>query len=283
MINHPPAYDINPGNVTEKVIASFAMTSAREQQLLTSLVSHLHGFARENRLTHEEWAKAVGFLFRCGEISDEKRDEFMLLSDVLGLSSFVDMTDAPEGATEGSVLGPFYASDSPERPVGADLRPDGVGEPVLVQGRVLDPDGRPIPGALIDMWQTAENGLYATQDQTLPDDAFRCKMRCDAEAGFSFVTVMPGPYKVPDDGPVGDLLHAGGRTAWRPAHFHFLIMAPGHRALTTEIFFEGDPYLGTDAVFGVRRSLIVAPLQDQGRRRVDLVFRLVPAALSEAA
>ncbi|MCB8881508.1 6-chlorohydroxyquinol-1,2-dioxygenase [Acidisoma cellulosilytica] len=282
-MDRPPAYDIHPGNVTDKVIASFTMKTAREKQLLASLVSHLHGFARENRLTHEEWAKAVGFLFRCGEISNEKRDEFMLLSDVLGLSSFVDMTDAPEGATEGSVLGPFYASDSPERPVGADLRPGGEGEPVLVRGRVLDAAGKPISGAMIDMWQTAENGLYATQDEALPDQAFRCKMRCDDAAGFSFVTVMPGPYKVPDDGPVGDLLHAGGRTAWRPAHFHFMILAPGHRALTTEIFFEGDPYLGTDAVFGVRKSLIVAPQEERGQKLVDLTFRLVPAALSDAA
>jgi hydroxyquinol 1,2-dioxygenase len=202
---------------------------------------------------------------------------------VLGLSSFVDMTDAPEGATEGSVLGPFYASDSPERPLGADLRPGGLGEPVWVHGRVQDAGGTPIRGAMIDMWQTAENGLYATQDGALPDDAFRCKMRCDDTGAFSFVTVMPGPYKVPDDGPVGELLRAGGRTAWRPAHFHFMVMAPGHRALTTEIFFEGDPYLGTDAVFGVRKSLIVAPQDKQGRRVIDLAFRLVAASLSDAA
>jgi hydroxyquinol 1,2-dioxygenase len=277
MDTHAPAYDINPENVTEKVIASFSMETPRGRQLLTSLVIHLHGFARENQLTHDEWAMAVGFLFRCGEISSAKRDEFMLLSDVLGLSSFVDMTDAPVGATEGSVLGPFYASDSPEVAVGADLRPTHHGAGLLVRGVVQDAEGQPIQGAAIDMWQTGENGLYATQDDHVPDSAFRCKMACNEDGRFTFVTVLPGPYMVPDDGPVGELLRAGGRTAWRPAHFHFLIMAPGFRSITTEIFFEGDRYLGTDAVFGVRKSLIVAPHREGDRDIIDLVFRLAAA------
>ncbi|WP_216850551.1 MULTISPECIES: dioxygenase [unclassified Acidisoma] len=269
-----PAYDISPANVTEKVIASFVMKTPRQQQLLNSLVGHLHSFARENQLTHAEWAEAIGFLFRCGEISSDKRDEFMLLSDVLGLSSLVDMTDAPQGATEGSVLGPFYASDSPQVPLGGDLRPTADGTGQLVLGRVVDVDGAPVPGAAIDMWQTAENGLYATQDDAVPDNAFRCKMRCADDGTFSFTTVLPGPYMVPDDGPVGELLRAGGRTAWRPAHFHFLVMAPGHRSVTTEIFVAGDRYLGSDAVFGVRKSLIVAAEQKDGRPVIDLTFRL---------
>ncbi len=271
-----PAYDIHPGNVTEKVIASFHMRSERESQLLAGLVTHLHAFAREHHVTHEEWAKAVGFLFRCGEISSEKRDEFMLLSDVLGLSSLVDMTDAPKGATEGSVLGPFYASDSPLLPIGADLRASPEDAPLLVRGVVRSTGGGGAPGASIDMWQTNLNGLYATQDDAVPDDALRCKMHCAPDGSFHFTTVLPGPYMVPDDGPVGELLRAGGRTAWRPAHFHFLLRADGHRPITTEIFIAGDPHLGSDAVFGVRKSLIVEPVTEDGQRVVELAFTLAP-------
>jgi hydroxyquinol 1,2-dioxygenase len=267
-----PAYDIHPGNVTEKVIASFRMQSERESQLLAGLITHLHAFARENRLTHAEWAKAIGFLFRCGEISSAKRDEFMLLSDVLGLSSLVDMTDAPEGATEGSVLGPFYASDSPLLPIGADLRASRDDEGLLVRGVVRSTRGGAAPAASIDMWQTNINGLYATQDDAVPDDALRCKMHCAPDGTYHYTTVLPGP----DDGPVGELLCAGGRTAWRPAHFHFLIQAERHRPITTEIFIAEDPYLGNDAVFGVRKSLIVAPTTENGRTVVDLAFTLAP-------
>lgn len=271
-----PAYDITPANVTEKVIASFRMRSPRESQLLAGLVTHLHAFARENQLTHAEWAKAIAFLFRCGEISSEKRNEFMLLSDVLGLSSLVDMTDAPAGATEGSVLGPFYASDSPQLPIGADIRATPEEPALLVRGVVRSVQGGPAPDASIDMWQTNINGLYATQDDAVPDDALRCKMHCLADGSFHFTTVLPGPYMVPDDGPVGELLRAGGRTAWRPAHFHFLLKAAGHRPITTEIFIAEDPYLGSDAVFGVRKSLIVAPTTENGRPVVDLAFALAP-------
>jgi hydroxyquinol 1,2-dioxygenase len=271
-----PAYDIHPGNVTEKVIASFRMQSERDSQLLAGLITHLHAFARENQLTHAEWAKAIGFLFRCGEISSAKRDEFMLLSDVLGLSSLVDMTDAPAGATEGSVLGPFYASDSPLLPIGADLRASPDDEALLVRGVVRSTRGGAAPGASIDMWQTNINGLYATQDDGVPDDALRCKMNCAADGTFHFTTVLPGPYRVPDDGPVGDLLRAGGRTAWRPAHFHFLLQAKRHRPITTEVFIAEDTYLGSDAVFGVRKSLIVSPVKQNGRTVVDLAFTLAP-------
>jgi hydroxyquinol 1,2-dioxygenase len=247
-----PAYDIHPGNVTEKVIASFRMPSARDRQLLAGLITHLHAFARENQLTHAEWAGAIAFLFRCGEISSDKRDEFMLLSDV------------------------FYASDSPLLPMGADLRASSEDTALLVRGVVRSTHGDAAPGASIDMWQTNINGLYATQDDSVPDDALRCKMHCAPDGAFHFTTVLPGPYRVPDDGPVGELLRAGGRTAWRPAHFHFLLRAEGHRPITTEIFIADDPYLGSDAVFGVRKSLIVAPRLENGRPVIDLAFTLAP-------
>jgi hydroxyquinol 1,2-dioxygenase len=168
-------HDINRNTITEAVIRSFAgLRTQRQKQLLSALVHHLHDFARETRLSHAEWAEAIEFLVRCGEISGAHRNEFMLLSDVLGVSSLVDMVDAPAGTTESSVLGPFYASDSPERPVGADLRSDKLGQSLLVRGAVQDMHGDPLPNALIDMWQTAENGLYATQDPDQPSDALRC-------------------------------------------------------------------------------------------------------------
>lgn len=267
--------NVNSDTITDAVIRSFVgIRPARQRALLSALVRHLHDLVRETELTHAEWSEAVAFITRCGAMTNEERSEFALLSDVLGISSLVDLVDAPEGMTEGSVLGPFYASDSPERPVGADLRPDGQGEPLLVSGTVSDVDGRPVTGAAIDIWQTAENGLYATQDVEQPNDALRCKMVCTEHGQFAFTTVRPGPYKVPEDGPVGYLLRAAGRTAWRPAHFHFLVMAPGHRKLTTEVFFEGDKWLEKDAVFGVRESLIVPIKNIDGQRKVDLLFRL---------
>lgn len=199
-----------------------------------------------------------------------------MLSDVLGLSSLVDMTDAPAGATEGSVLGPFYASDSRLHPIGADIRATTKEPALLVRGILRSARGGPAARASIDMWQTNINGLYATQDEAVPDDALRCKMHCAPDGTFHFITVMPGPYMVPDDGPVGDLLRAGGRAAWRPAHFHFLLKAEGHRPITTEIFVANDPYLGSDAVFGVRKSLIVAPVLEKGQNVVEIAFTLAP-------
>jgi len=269
-------------SITEAVIASFAMSTPRRQMLLAALVRHLHAFVRETSLTHAEWLEAVGFLFRCGQISGAQRDEFMLLSDVLGMSSLVDLIDAPEAATEGSVLGPFYASDSPELPVGADLRPDKGVRPLRVSGSVRDTAGGPIAGALIDMWQTSDTGRYATQDPDQADDAFRCKMRCTEAGGFAFITARPGAYKVPEDGPVGELLRAGGRTAWRPAHLHFRVMALGHQPLITEIFFGDDEWLEMDAVFGVRASLVKHPRETADGSEMDIDFRLAPAVLAAA-
>jgi hydroxyquinol 1,2-dioxygenase len=265
-------------SITDAVIASFALSTPRERQLLEALVRHLHGFVRETALTHAEWAAAVGFLVRCGRICDDRRDEFMLLSDVLGVSSLVDLIDAPEAATEGSVLGPFYASDSPEVAVGADIRPDKAVPSLRVHGCVRDTSGRPLAGALIDMWQTSEQGLYATQDPNQVDDAFRCKMRCSPAGEYGFTTVRPGPYKVPDDGPVGDLLRAGRRTAWRPAHLHFRVSAPGHQPLITEIFFADDEWLQKDAVFGVRASLVQQPRNTANGGDMEVNFDLAAAA-----
>lgn len=270
-------------SITDAVIASFDISSPRQRALLEALLRHLHGFVRETRLSHDEWAAAVAFLVRCGRICDDRRDEFMLLSDVLGVSSLVDLIDAPDAATEGSVLGPFYASDSPEVPVGADIRPDKAVRALRVHGRVCDTAGRPLAGALIDMWQTSDQGLYATQDPDQTDDAFRCKMRCSPDGAFAFTTARPGAYKVPDDGPVGDLLRAGRRTAWRPAHLHFRVSAPGHQMLITEIFFHDDEWLEKDAVFGVRASLVRQPRETADGSEMEVNFDLAAAATAVAA
>jgi protocatechuate 3,4-dioxygenase beta subunit len=245
-------------NITQAVIASFG--GAKHERLkfvMERLVTHLHAFAQETRLTHAEWKAGIDFLYAAGKISDERRNEFILLSDILGISATVDLVNTAPGATEGSELGPFYAEGSPEVPVGADLIKGNPGSRVLVRGRVLDTQGRALAGALIDFWQAADNGLYPEQDKSQDPYNLRFRMRTDGEGRYAFTTVRPAPYSVPYDGPVGDLLRAGGREAWRPAHFHFIVSAPGHIPVVTELFPDDDPYIEKDAVFGVRASLAV--------------------------
>jgi protocatechuate 3,4-dioxygenase beta subunit len=250
--------DITQNNITQGVIESFGGAgNARFRLVIERLVTHLHAFAREVGLTHEEWKAAVDFLHAAGKISDDRRNEFILLSDVLGLSALVDLIHSAPGATESSELGPFYAEGSRLMPVGSDLVKDNAGDRVLVSGRVLDERGRPIPGALLDFWQAAANGLYPEQDAEQDPHNLRCKMLTDAEGRYAFATVRPAPYSVPYDGPVGTLLRAGARSAWRPGHFHFIIKADGYIPLVTELFGSDDPYIASDAVFGVRRSLTV--------------------------
>lgn len=261
---------VGESSITDAVIRSFdGAKDARTREVIAALVRHLHDFARETRLTPEEWKAGIDFLFRAGQISDEKRNEFILSSDVLGLSSLIDMLQSDPGATERSALGPFHADGSPELEVGGDLKQDNDGEPLLVHGRVLDTADRPVRGARIDFWQAAVNGKYWQQDPAQHPHNLRCRMTTGDDGAYAFTTVQPAPYSVPYDGPVGDLLRAGGRHAWRPAHFHFIVSAPGFRALTTELFFAGDPYLDSDAIFGVRESLIlkVEPCDDAGLAR----------------
>ena len=169
----------------------------------------------------------------------------------------VDMIGSQHAGTSSSVLGPFHSVGAPLLPVGADLKKGNEGTTVVVEGRVKDTDGKPISGALIELWQTAENGLYYSQDGSQDDFNLCCSMKTDADGRYALTTVKPAPYKVPDDGPVGELFRATGRTPWRPSHLHFIVQTPGYRSLVTEVFANGDPYLDADAVFGVREDLIM--------------------------
>jgi len=253
-------HDIDRDRITEAVIRSFDQSDdARLKQVIARLVTHLHAFAREVELTPEEWRRAIDFLHRAAAISTNDRSEFVLTSDVLGLSSLVDLLRDRSGATERSVLGPFYAEGAPMLPVDSDLIGANAGMPMLVRGHVLNGAGEPVSGALLEFWQAADNGKYWQQDAAQAKYNLYCRMQTGADGRYAFTTIKPAPYTVPYDGPVGDLLRAGGRHAWRPAHFHFKVSAPGRLALVTELFFKGDPYLDADAVFGVRAKLVLDP------------------------
>ena len=190
---------------------------------------------------------------------DEKRQEFILLSDVSGVTMLVDAINhrLSDGATESTIFGPFYREGAAELPMGATISKDGRGEPVVVTGRVFSTDGEPIPGALLDVWETDENGLYEQQDPEQPEMNLRGKFRTDSQGRYCFVGIKPVSYAIPDDGPVGQLLRALGRHPFRPAHIHLLVSANGFAPVTTHLFVKGDPYLDSDAVFGTKDSLVV--------------------------
>lgn len=246
--------------ITQNVLDSIVNTpDPRLRQVMSSLISHLHAFIREVDLTQEEWLKGIEFLSRTGQICDEKRQEFILLSDVTGTSMLVDAINhrLPGTATESTVFGPFYRAGARELPPGASISQDKRGEPAVVSGRVLSTTGTPIAGALLDVWETDENGLYEQQDPDQPDMNLRGKFRTDHEGRYCFVGIKPVSYSIPDDGPVGHLLRALARHPFRPAHIHLLISAEGFVPVTTHLFVKGDPYLASDAVFGTKDSLIV--------------------------
>ena len=246
--------------ITQNVLDSMAHTpELRLKKVMDSLTSHLHAFLREVELTQEEWAVGIQFLTKTGHMCNEKRQEFILLSDITGVTMLVDAINhrSPDGATESTIFGPFYLEGAPELPTGATMSQDGRGEPVVVTGRVLSTNGTPIPHALLDVWETDENGLYEQQDPEQPDMNLRGKFRSDSEGRYCFVGIKPVSYAIPDDGPVGHLLRALGRHPFRPAHIHLLISADGFAPVTTHLFVKGDKYLDSDAVFGTKESLIV--------------------------
>jgi hydroxyquinol 1,2-dioxygenase len=246
--------------ITQNVLNSMAEApDPRLKEVMTSLISHLHAFIREVGLTEEEWALGIQFLTRTGQMCDDKRQEFILLSDISGVSMLVDAInhDATDGVTESTVFGPFYRQGAQELPMGATISQDGRGEPAVVMGRLLSTDGTPIRGALLDVWETDENGLYEQQDPEQPEMNLRGKFRTDSEGRYCFVGIKPVSYAIPNDGPVGQLLRALGRHPFRPAHIHLLISAEGFVPVTTHLFVKGDPYLDSDAVFGTKDSLVV--------------------------
>lgn len=250
---------VSPEEITERVLARFESTpDPRLREIMQALVTHLHGFVTDTGLTEAEWAEAIAVLTATGEITDDKRQEFILWSDTLGVSMLVDALahPAPNGATESTVLGPFYVPGSPLREYGADISEQEAGTPAWVHGRVLDLDGNPIAGAELDVWQNGDNKLYAVQDAEAPDDHLRGRFITDAEGRFAFRAVRPVPYPIPDDGPVGRMLNATDRHPWRPAHIHVVVRADGFASVTTHIFDATSAYLDDDTVFAVKPSLL---------------------------
>jgi hydroxyquinol 1,2-dioxygenase len=246
--------------LTEQVRSSFdGAASPRLAEIMRSLVTHLHAFLADVRLTEEEWAAAIDFLTRTGQMCDDRRQEFILLSDVLGASMAVIDINHPTGgvATESTVLGPFFVAGAPEFENGADISGGAPGTPCHFSGTVRSPSGSPIAGAEIDIWQSDETGNYDVQYPDLDKPQGRGRLHTDAEGRYSFWSVHPEAYPIPHDGPVGELLNAAGRSPMRPAHIHFKIAAPGYQTLVTHLFVAGDEHLATDAVFGVKDSLII--------------------------
>ena len=251
---------VAPEDITAKAVASFAgAQSARARELMQTLVRHLHGFAVEVGLTQEEWQVGIGALTATGRITDERRQEFILWSDALGLSMLVDALahQLPPGATESTVLGPFYVPDSPLREYGANIAEQASGTPTWVYGRVLDAlTGEPLADAEVDVWQNADNRLYAVQDPSAPEANLRGRFRTREDGSYAFLAVRPTPYPIPDDGPVGKMLASTCRHPWRPAHIHMVVRAGGYQTLVTHIFDRESAYLDSDAVFAVKPSLL---------------------------
>ncbi len=259
--------EYNQEKLTQDVVDAFAKTpDPRLRQLMTSLVKHVHAFAREVDLTPEEWMAGLEFLNRTGQISTEKRPEFILLSDTLGLSMMIvslaqarasgNAKGATE-ATEATVEGPFYWAGAPDLPLGSDIGEGVPGEPTFYMGRVTDTDGKPLAGALLDVWSGDGDGMYDVQLSAEPTMKARGRFRTDAEGRYWFWSIRPNYYPVPDDGPVGDMLRATNRNINRPGHIHMQVSAPGHVKLTTHVFVAGSPYIDEDVVFGKRDSLVV--------------------------
>ena len=281
--------DIRLDNITAAAADSFAgLPDTRRRELMQQLVQHLHAYAKATQLTHAEWRAGLAFLHRAADISSDSRSEFSLLSDVLGLSSLVDLLGSTPGATPGSVLGPFHTAGSPWCDNPADLTGGNAGQVVLLRGRVLGPQGQPLPHATLDFWQNAANGLYWQMDDTQPQDNLRCQLHVDAAGRFAIRTIRPQPYQIPTDGPAWhDVVEPAGRSAWRPAHYHLIVQAPGHRTLVTELFDAADPYLSSDAVFGVRAALVkpyhAAADADVPVMDIDIVLAAQPAQAAQAS
>jgi hydroxyquinol 1,2-dioxygenase len=273
--------NLDANTITDAVLARHANAeSPRLKEVMTSLVKHLHAFAREVELTEKEWFEGIQFLTRCGDLTDAQRQEFILLSDVLGLSMLtVAMNnEKPPGCTEATVFGPFHVEGAPCYELGADIANGARGIACEVRGSVRSLHGEPVAGAQLDVWQSDDEGLYDVQHAGIDRAQARGVLVSDRDGRYHFRSILAMPYAIPHDGPVGELLKAAGRHPWRPAHLHFMIKAPGYETLVTHVFRSDDPYLDSDAVFGVRESLIADwKEQPDGSYLVEYDFVLNPA------
>ena len=254
--------NLDENNITDEVVRRMVDTpSPRLKEIMTELVRRLHDFARETKLTEEEWLAGVEFLTRTGHACHGQRQEFILLSDTLGLSQLVvaQSHSRPKDATEQTVFGPFHVPDAPKLPShGGDIGKKAKGEPCLVTALVASSRGAPLPNCVVDVWQADAAGFYDVQDPNWSPDntSLRATFKTDVDGRFSFWTILPKSYPIPDDGPVGDMMRATKRHSMRPAHIHFMVKEPGHDTLVTHVFVAGDEYLDSDAVFGVRNSCV---------------------------
>lgn len=249
--------DLNEDTITDEVVSKVTQAgSDRAKQISEALVRHLHAFCRDIEPTEEEWEQAIDFLTRCGHMCSDTRQEFILLSDVLGVSMLVDAINhrQPEGATETTVFGPFYVEAAPDVTSGADISGTMEGPDFLVTGSVCDAQGKPIAGAVVDIWHSDHDGYYDVQMGS--DLAGRGRVVTDEDGKFHIWSILPVHYPIPDDGPVGQMLRAQGRHPYRPAHVHFMVRADGYKRLVTHLFLDGSEYLDSDVVFGVKQSLI---------------------------
>jgi protocatechuate 3,4-dioxygenase beta subunit len=257
---------VNENSITDVAIAQMATTKdQRLKQIMEILVRHLHAFAREADLTPEEWLAGIAFLTRTGQACTEFRQEFILLSDTLGLSSLINSMHDRRGtdsSTKSSLLGPFYRQDSPTFRLGESIAKEMPGPPIGLYGRVVDSHGNGVPNASIEIWQPDENGYYDLQKHDPSEMDLRGRFFTDAEGKYYLRTICPTGYMIPMDGPVGDMIRAQGRHGYRPAHIHFLIGAPGYREVVTALYIEGDPHIDSDTVFGVTDSLVAYVKKD---------------------
>ncbi len=251
--------NLNENTITQAVLdRQSGVSETRLGQIMSSLIQHMHAFALEIDLTEDEWAAGIQFLTEVGHKCDDKRQEFILLSDTLGLSMLVTALNnrKPEGCTEATVFGPFHVEGAPHYALGEDVANGAKGERCFVQGVVRDIAGNPIPNAVMEIWQADSDGFYDVQYQGLDQHRGRGIIHSDADGNYNFRTICAEAYPIPHDGPVGRMLEALGRHPWRPAHLHFMIKADGFETLVTHVFRDGDKYLDSDAVFGVRSSLV---------------------------
>lgn len=254
-----PRYFTEERSADAVVARMEAGADLRLREVMAALVRHIHAAIKEVEPTEEEWMAAIQFLTDTGHMCTDWRQEFILLSDTLGVSMLVDSINhrKPSGTTESTVLGPFHVADAPRREMGDDICLDGSGESLYVSGRVLDGSGAPIAGAELDVWQANGEGFYDVQQRgTQPEMNLRGRFTTGPDGRYWFRSIKPCSYPIPHDGPVGKLLDRLGRHPYRPGHIHFILRAPGFQSLTTHLFVPGDPYLESDAVFGVKESLI---------------------------